>query len=277
MVEFVPMQASPRRVDFTEGYPVRLRAALNRGEGRLMTLSQGGAYVATPVTLLPQAQLSVAIDIPELSRTVEVEAVVAWENRGPKRPSTSQPDGYGIRFIRVPYASAEAIYWLLRKEEGHMSHDPEKTRALTPWEIQEAMERAQRQFGRAATTVPEPVNPFEVGEGPPYRLSSSVLFTRVPRAPGVFVLSYDRTVDARVERADEDLRQALTERVGDYPYFHFEVIPMSRARFERECELYHRLGGDRGHLDNSEHPLPPSATDGIQLKCPVCVKGNQPR
>lgn len=275
MVEFVPMHASPRRVDFTEGYHVRLRAALNRGEGLLMTLSEGGAYVATPVTLLPQAQLSIAIDIPELSRTVEVEAVVAWENRGPKRPSTSQPDGYGIRFIRVPYASAEAIYWLLRREEGLVrGHDPQKTQALAPWEIQEAMERAQSQFGTAATRVPEPVNPFVEPEGPPYRLSSSILFSRVPREPGVFVLAHDRTLDARVERADEDLRRSLSERIGDYAYFHFEVIPASRARFERECELYHRLGGDRGQLENREHPLPPPATDGVQLKCPVCVKGN---
>ncbi len=205
MVEFVPMQASPRRVDFTEGYHVRLRAALNRGDGRLMTLSQGGAYVATPVTLLPQAQLSLAIEIPELARTVEVEAVVAWENRGPQRPSTSQPDGYGIRFIRVPSASAEAIYWLLRRQDGlDHAQDPEKTRALTSREIREAMERAQRQFGSAATSVLEPVNLFEEPEGPPYRLSPSVLFARVPRVPGVFVLAYDRTLDARVERADED-------------------------------------------------------------------------
>jgi PilZ domain len=275
MLEIFPMQASPRRVDFIEGYHVRLRAALNRGEGRLMTLSQGGAYVATPVTLLPQAQLSVAIEIPELARTVEVEAVVAWENRGPKRPSTNQPDGYGIRFIRVPYASAEAIYWLLRREEGPArSHDPEKTQALTPWEIQEAMERAQKQFGTAATSVPVPVNPFEEPEGPPYRLISRVLLARVPRAPGVIVLAHDRTRDARVERADEDLRRSLSARIGDYPYFHFEVIPKRRARFERECELYHRLGGDRAQLDNREHPLPPPSRDGSQLKCPVCVKGN---
>ncbi len=92
------MPASARRVDFAEGYQVRLRAALNGGHGRLMTLSEGGAYIATPLALLPQAQLHVAIQIPELERTVEVEAVVAWENRGTRRPS-AQPEGYGLRFI----------------------------------------------------------------------------------------------------------------------------------------------------------------------------------
>jgi hypothetical protein len=50
-----------------------------------MTLSEDGAYVATPLNLLSQAQLSVAIDIPELEQTILVEAVVAWENRGKPR------------------------------------------------------------------------------------------------------------------------------------------------------------------------------------------------
>lgn len=235
-----------------------------------MTLSQGGAYVATPVNLLPQAQLSVAIEIPELSRTVEVEAVVAWENRGPRRPSSSHPDGYGIRFIRVPTASAEAIQWLLQRDPSS-SHDPESTRALSPVEIQRAMENARARFGEEAARVATPVNPFAEPEGPPYRLRPSMLAARVPRSPGVFVVSYDRTLEARVGRADQDLRQSLEGLVGSYAYFHVEVIPERKERFERECELYHRLGGDRGQLDNFEHPLPPP---GRQLKCPVCVKGH---
>lgn len=262
------MHTAPRRIDFTEGYHVRLRAALNRGEGKLMTLSRGGAYVATPVSLLPQAQLSVAIDIPELSRTVEVEAVVAWENRGPTRPSTAQPDGYGIRFIRVPTASAEAIQWLLHREE-RPSPDPERTQALAPWEVREAMERARDRFGRDAESVHRPTNPFEEPEGPPYKLAPSVLRARAPNAPGVFVLSYDRTLDTYVGRTDLSLRESLAEYVGRYAYFHVEVVSAAKERFERECELYHRLGGDRGQLDNDEHPLPPA---GPQLKCPVCVK-----
>jgi hypothetical protein len=265
------MHAAPRRVDFTEGYHVRLQAALNRGEGRLMTLSQGGAYVATPVSLLPQAQLSVTIDIPELARSVEVEAIVAWENRGPKRPSSSHPDGYGLRFIRVPTASAEAIQWLLRRDE--LDHDdPERTRGLSPLEVQRAMEQAQARFGEAAAKVPKPTNPFQDPEGPPYRLSRPVLEVRAPRAPGVFILSYDRTLDARIGRADEDLRQTLAGFIGRYAYFHFEVVPSTRSRFARECELYHRLGGDRGQLDSEEHPLPPR---GLDVKCPVCVKGQR--
>jgi len=260
---------SPRRIDFLEGYHVRLRAALNRGEGRLMTLSQGGAYVATPLSLLPQAQLSVAIDIPELSRIVEVEAVVAWENRGPRRPSSAHPDGYGLRFIRVPTVSAEAIQWLLHREEPGSRDNPASTQALSPREVREMMERAEKQFGLEAANVHRPTNPFEEPEGPPHRLDPSVLKARAPRAPGVFVLGYDRAVGARVGRADVDLRETLSAFVGHYSYFHFEVVPSSKDRFHKECELFHDLGGDRGQLDNADHPVPPSRGN---LGCPLCVK-----
>lgn len=296
------MHASPRRIDFIDGYHVRLQAALNRGEGRLMTLSEGGAYVATPVNLLPQAQLSVTIDIPELEQTVEVEAIVAWENRGTPRRST-QPEGYGLRFIRIPSASEEAIRWLLKRDE-RADEDPARTRALSPHEVRDAIERAQDIYGEAARRVQHPRNPllepaaewhpappsgfvaetFEPIEidvememeiedepkGPPYRLTPSGIETRVPlSSPGVFVLSYDGRLDARIGRADSDLRRSLAEFIGQYAYFHFEVVSARRERFERECELFHRLGGDRRQLDNEEHPLPPA---GPQLKCPVCVK-----
>ncbi|MGH9320806.1 MAG: PilZ domain-containing protein [Vicinamibacteria bacterium] len=157
--QFTLLHSSSRRIDFPEGYHVTLRAALNQGEGRLLTLSQGGAFVATRSTLLPQARLALAIDVPELSRTVEVEAIVAWENRGPARPSTAQPDGYGLRFVRVPTASMEAIRWLLHRDEA-VADDPEKTRSLAPWEVQEAMERAEARHGKAAVNVHRPRNPF---------------------------------------------------------------------------------------------------------------------
>jgi len=266
---FAP-NTSPRRVDFIEGYHVRLRTALNRGEGKLVTLSQGGGYVATPLSLLPQAQLSVAIDIPELSRVVEVEAVVAWENRGPRRPSSAQPDGYGLRFIRVPTVSAEAIQWLLRREERPSGSDPGRTQALSRSDVREMMERAEEQFGLEAANVHRPTNPFEEPEGPPHRLEPSVLKARAPRAPGVFVLGHDRAVAARVGRADHDLRESLSAFVGHYSFFHLEVVPASKDRFYKECELFHDLGGDRGQLDNADHPF---AVPRGNLNCPICVKG----
>ncbi|HXV61342.1 MAG TPA: PilZ domain-containing protein [Vicinamibacteria bacterium] len=227
------MQISPRRVVFPQGYYVRFRAALNHGDGRLMTLSEGGAYVATVVNLLPQAQLSMAIDIPELDRTVEVEAVVAWENRGATRRS-SQPDGYGLRFIRVPAPSAEAIQWLLRQE-------PEQRTPLA-----EASPRYPLDIDFMATSVP-------------------------PSAAGIFVVGRDQGIAARIGRADSDLKKSLAELVGRYGFFHFELVATRKERFERECELYHQLGGPHGGLDNEEHPIP---SPGSELMCPVCTQGN---
>jgi hypothetical protein len=276
-----------------------------------MTLSEGGAYIATPLALLPQAQLHVAIQIPELRRTVELEAVVAWENRGDTRPSP-QPEGYGLRFIRVPTASGEAIRWLLRRQD-RSAKNPETTQGLSPADVQEAMERARDRFGSEAVSAQTPANPLaaprrrsralgdlttrtlaplkaetvragaadslgaasedlvtEAPKGPPYRLDTVVIHEQVaPSTPGVFVLSYDGTMDVRIGRADTDLRSALGEFLDRYAYFHFEAIAPRKERFERECELFHRLGGDRGQLDNEDHPLPPP---GPQLKCPVCVK-----
>jgi hypothetical protein len=232
-----------------------------------MTLSQGGAFIATPLSLLPQAQLSVAIEIPELSRIVEVEAIVAWDNRGPRRPAMAQPDGYGLRFIRVPTVSAEAIQWLLHREGGR---NPAATQALSSRQVREMMDRAEERFGAEAKTVHRPTNPFEEPEGPPHRLEASVLRARAPQAPGVFVLGYDRAIGSRVGRSDGDLRDSLCAFLGHYYFFHFEVVLSPRDRFYKECELFHDLGGDRGLLDNPEHPSPPLKGD---LACPFCRKG----
>ena len=276
-LELVP--ASARRVDFADGYPVRLRAALHGGSGRLITLSEGGAYVATPLALLLHAQLRLAIQIPELERTVAVDAVVAWENRGQKRPSM-QPEGYGMRFINVPRATGVAIRWLLSKNERErFPEDPATTQRLSAAEVQAAMAQAEQQAtrGQADTgaSISEIMTQTLTGlepeeERPPYPLNPASIERRVfPLTPGVFILSYDRTMDARVGRADTDLRATLLEFQDRYAYFHIEVVFARKERFERECEMYHRMGGDRGQLENEFHPLPPP---GPQLKCPVCVK-----
>ena len=272
------MSDSARRVDFADGYPVWLRAALHDGAGRLITLSEGGAYVETRLALLPHAQLRLSIQIPELERTLEVGAVVAWENRGQERPSM-QPEGYGMRFINITRASGEAIRWLLSKNERQrFPKDPSTTQTLSPTEVQAAVEHTDRlatpaptDAGRSLGEMTQPLTALEPEEErPPYPLNPASIERRIfPLTPGVFILSYDRTMDARVGRADEDLRATLLEFRDQYGYFHIEVIFARKERFERECEMYHRLGGERGQLDNEFHPLPPA---GPQLKCPVCVK-----
>ncbi|MFQ5789582.1 MAG: PilZ domain-containing protein [Acidobacteriota bacterium] len=239
------MTSIPIRVDLSTPVSVRIRAALNAGEGRLLNLSAGGAYIATPMLLLPQAQVRLQVLFPATDRWVEAEAVVTWENRGDVL-RRGLPPGYGVRFLKVPDETAEAI----REVMGFASPPAEaETQAFPVAELP------------LETTVP-------VSGGPPYRLQEEVIWSRVPEAePGIFVLSYDGTQEARTGRADESLRVSLSRLVGDYAYFYFEVIKEPKERFFRECELYHRLGGDHGQLDNEEHPVAPTGAD---LTCPIC-------
>ena len=87
------------------------------------------------------------------------------------------------------------------------------------------------------------------------------------------MISYDRTQEARVGRADTDLRAAIAGFEGEYAYFYCEAIENLEERYARECELFHRLGSDRGQLDNAEHP---ATTEGTELDCPVCVHDKVP-
>jgi hypothetical protein len=110
-------------------------------------------------------------------------------------------------------------------------------------------------------------------EGPPFRLRSEQVSKHTQESqPGVFVLSYDRTQEARVGRADDDLRSTIAGFEGEYAYFYCEAIDDLDERYARECELFHRLGGDRGQLDHSDHPKAPP---GTELDCPVCVHEKQ--
>lgn len=241
---------SPRRVDLADGLPVRLQSFLTTGKGRLMNLSASGGYVATPMILLPQAQVRLQIVIREERRWVDADAVVAWENRGTVGRRDGLPPGYGLRFLELSSETQRIVEKLL-KGGGQATAEP------TP---------------RPASSVASEIQPAfaqEEPDGPPFRLRKATIASKVPAgAPGVLVLSYDRTQEARVGRADEDLRKALTSFEGQYAYFYFEVLEDAGDRFFRECELYHRLGGDRAQLDNTNHPEAPQT---IQLDCPVCL------
>ena len=78
------MAAIPRRIDLPVPYPVLLKSALNSGRGQLVNVSSDGVHVATPMLLLPQAQVSMLVILPEM-KPVKAEAIVTWENRGTVR------------------------------------------------------------------------------------------------------------------------------------------------------------------------------------------------
>ena len=256
--------STPRRVDLTQKVPVRIRSIFNAGKGALLNVSSSGAYVATPMYLLPQARVKLQIVLREERRWVEAEAIVVWENRGTVERRDDLPPGYGLRFVELS-KETEAVLGELLSGDGHIESPPEPqappASAKTP---------------APSTTAPSPLTAsFDAEpEGPPYRLRGEHVSKHTPEArAGIFVLSYDRTQEARVGRADSDLRSTIAGFEGEYAYFYCEAIENVDERYARECELFHRLGGDRGQLDNTEHPAVP---EGTELDCPVCVHEKVP-
>ncbi len=242
--------STPRRVDFPGGIPVGLRSFLVNGKGKLLNLSATGAYVTTAMYLLPQARVRLQIVLRDEKRWVETDAIVVWENRGTVGRRDGLPPGYGLRFVEVTPEARAAIDKLLAGEPGESA----------------ATSTAETMADSSASTS---MTRDDEPDGPPFRLRKSVVQKQAPeKAAGVYVLSYDRTQEARVGRTDTDLRAALGSFEGEYAYFYFEAIEADDERFFRECELFHRLGGDRGQLDDATHPLPPP---GVEAECPVCV------
>jgi hypothetical protein len=265
--------AIPKRVELVGPYAVRIRAVYNSGKGKLLNLSSTGAYVATSMYLLPQAQVRLQIVLSDEKRWVEAEAVVAWENRGKARKG-GLPPGYGLRFLEVPEETAEVFNQMLAAVAEPVAESVEaEVKGFQPLSTETETVKFEIPFdlnfeSLNFDTPSESENLPEL-DGPPYRLKEDVLKVRTPEAAkGIFVLSYDRAQDARVGRADKDLRVTLKDYVGEYAYFYFEVIERMDERFYRECELFHLLGGDHGQLDNSAHPQP---SKDSKLFCPVCA------
>ena len=261
--------STPRRVDLTQKVPVRIRSIFNAGKGALLNVSSAGAYVATPMYLLPQARVKLQIVLRKERRWVEAEAVVVWENRGTVGRRDNLPPGYGLRFVVLP-KDTEAVLEELLSGDGHLA-SPEPAPVHEPHG-----EPSSADTLAPKTSVPPPLAAsFDAEpEGPPYRLRGEHVERHTPEArAGIFVLSYDHTQEARVGRADTDLRSAIAGFEGEYAYFYCEAIENLQERYARECELFHRLGGDRGQLDNTDHPATP---EGTELDCPVCVHEKVP-
>lgn len=277
--------STPRRVDLTQRVPVRIRSIFNTGKGELLNVSSTGAYVATPMFLLPQAQVKLQIVLRQQRRWVEAEAIVVWENRGTVERRDNLPPGYGLRFVALPDDTNAVLQELLsgdglvppelvdaQADAGTETKTSDPRAAPAPTETTAPSSAVQP---APVAQAPPTVESFEPEfEGPPYRLRRSTVEEHTPdEQPGIFVVSYDRTQEARVGRADTNLRETIASLEGEYAYFYCETIESQNERFARECELFHRLGGDRGQLDNAEHPASPT---GTELDCPVCVHEKVP-
>ncbi len=112
----------------------------------------------------------------------------------------------------------------------------------------------------------------------PFQLSSSVIGAVVgdPR-PAVFLLRRIATTPEYAHyrglvgrtRNGESLGPALACWDGsEYRVFWFEHADSDCSAFERECRLWHELGGPAGKLDNAGHPAPDGTRAG---HCPLCA------
>jgi len=245
---------------------VKIRTLFVSGKGWLQNVSPTGAYIATPMYLLPQARVSLQIVLREERRWVEAEAIVVWQS-GISEDDTSLKPGYGIRFVSVPMDTKKLIDELLSGELPMPAS--EQPRSFAP--VREAP--APPAPRRPAVTPLAPAFEIETErEGPPFRLDASQITYHTPeRQPGIYVLSYTRTQEARVGRADEDLRATIQSYEGEYAYFWCEIIEDNAARYTRECELFHSLGGTHGQLDNDVHP----DSEDFRHYCHLCREDEQ--
>ena len=110
----------------------------------------------------------------------------------------------------------------------------------------------------------------------PFQLAENVIDVVVTRtAPAVFLIRrieetrtyahYKGRLGCATEGA---LKGDLKRWLGsDYEIFCFEYVDEADMAFERQCTLWHKLGGPEGKLDNEQHPEP---NDGQTTGCPVC-------
>lgn len=111
----------------------------------------------------------------------------------------------------------------------------------------------------------------------PFQLSQNVIDAVVTETtPAVYVIrrieetkSYAH-YRARIERADDGaLKAELKQWIGtDYRVFCFEHVGEPYTAFQKQCMLWHEMGGESNKLDNEGHPLP---NKGSTTLCPICA------
>ena len=103
----------------------------------------------------------------------------------------------------------------------------------------------------------------------PYRLEFIADYVE-PGYMGVYMLGRYTNYVHYVGRSDSDLiweiRHAAFYRGRRYVYFWFEYTSSPMRAYKRECELWHKHGGEFGRLDNQNHPAKPWYAN---WKCPI--------
>ena len=96
---------------------VQMKTAGDSFVGTSKNISVGGLYVATEKSFQVGDRLAVQFSLPELDRTVSVDAEVRWI----RAPAPSGAPGIGLRFLRLPIVSAIAIQEYVRRQDDDLT------------------------------------------------------------------------------------------------------------------------------------------------------------
>ena len=106
-------------------------------------------------------------------------------------------------------------------------------------------------------------------QGPFQLTKDGVAKAVTAKSPGIYVLGRsgnDTFYTAHFGRSDDDLAKRLKDQVTwPDPQFKFAYAASAQDAFEKECELFHALGGSQ----SPDHPASPS---GSKWKCPCCSR-----
>ena len=99
----------------------------------------------------------------------------------------------------------------------------------------------------------------------PFQLDENVIDAVITQTtPAVYLIRRIEETEAyahykaRIERADDGtLKEKLKQWIGsDYRVFCFQYVKGIDTAFQRQCILWHEMGGAANKLDNERHPEP---------------------
>jgi uncharacterized protein (TIGR02266 family) len=96
--------------------PVQAKTETESFVGTSKNIGVGGLFIATERPFQIGERMAIEFSLPEIDRTVSVSAEVRWI-REPARGAA----GIGLRFIRLPIASAIAIQEYVRRRDDDLT------------------------------------------------------------------------------------------------------------------------------------------------------------
>jgi uncharacterized protein (TIGR02266 family) len=87
--------------------------------GVTQSISQGGAFVATPRPPSVGERLTLRLALPGLAAPVAIDAEVRWLR--PIDDTAGRPAGIGVSFVNPPFGVSLCLAWLLNSHEAGLT------------------------------------------------------------------------------------------------------------------------------------------------------------